>query len=146
MGEILMRSVFTSPRLENVEAVAKMLEEAGIEVRISGDRSYKGNRRRTFSYRDNGNGEPDPQVWIIKAEDQSKARAMLREEGLIDPAPHSFGTYDPAAAQSYLPLSATTPIARKTDRRMSLVMRARLFLLALITLITILALSGAFHR
>ena len=30
-----MRQLFTSPRLENVEAVAKLLNEAGIETWIS---------------------------------------------------------------------------------------------------------------
>ena len=31
-----MRQVFSSPRLENVEAVAELLRKEGIEVRISG--------------------------------------------------------------------------------------------------------------
>ena len=44
-----MRQVFTSPRLENVEAVAKMLRDAGIEVKITEARSYRGNRRSSFS-------------------------------------------------------------------------------------------------
>jgi hypothetical protein len=141
-----MRAVFSSPRLENVEAVARMLEAAGIEVRVSGDRSYKGTRRRPFSYRDSNNSEPDPQVWIIKAEDQSKARAMLREEGLIEPAPHSFTAANAGQMQSYLPSSIVTPIASKPDRRKALVMRVRLLLLVIITFVTLLALSGAFHH
>ena len=136
-----MRSVFTSPRLENVEAVAKMLEEAGIEVRVSNDRSYKGNRRRPFSYRDSANSEDNPQVWVIKAEDQPKARAMLRESGLIDSTRPEFNQ-----TGSYLPLSAITPIARKPDRRAAIVMRIRLLLLAIITLLSILILSGVLHR
>ncbi|HWI24375.1 MAG TPA: pathogenicity-like protein, partial [Lysobacter sp.] len=37
-----MRQVFSSPRLENVEGIAKFLEEHGIEVRITQGRSYKG--------------------------------------------------------------------------------------------------------
>ena len=44
-----MRQVFTSPRLENVESVAGLLREQGIEVRITNDRSYRGNRRSSFS-------------------------------------------------------------------------------------------------
>jgi hypothetical protein len=137
-----MRSVFTSPRLENVEAVAKMLEDAGIEVRVSQDRSYKGNRRRPFSYRDSANQAGDnPQVWVIKAEDQPRARALLREGGLID-------STRPESSQpvSYLPPSATAPIARKPDRRASVVMRIRLLLLGIITLLSILILSGVLHR
>jgi hypothetical protein len=136
-----MRSVFTSPRLENVEAVAKMLEEAGIEVRISQDRSYKGNRRRPFSYRDSSNTEPNPQVWVIKAEDQPKARAMLREAGLIDSTRPEF-----SLSHSYLPPSPTQTVAPKRDRRAMLVLRMRLLLLGIIVLVTILTLSGTLHR
>lgn len=137
-----MRSVFTSPRLENVEAVAKMLEEAGIEVKVSQDRSYKGNRRRPFSYRDsvNANSEDNPQVWVIKAEDQPKARGMLREAGLID------STRPDSSMPSYLPMSRTVPDAPKRDRRTMLVMRVRLLLLGIIVLLTVLALSGTLHR
>ncbi len=138
-----MRSVFTSPRLENVEAVAKMLADAGIEVRVSQDRSYKGKRRQPFSYRDsaNANAENNPQVWVIKAEDQPRARAMLREGGLIDSTRPEF-----SQAVSYLPPSSTAPIARKPDRRASIVMRIRLLLLGIITLLSILILSGVLHR
>jgi hypothetical protein len=137
-----MRSVFTSPRLENVEAVAKLLGDAGIEVRVSQDRSYKGNRRRPFSYRDsvNANSEDNPQVWVIKADDQPRARQLLRDGGLIDSTRPEF------VQTSYLPASSTASIARKPDRRASIVMRLRLLLLATITLLTILTLTGILHR
>ena len=120
-----------------------MLEEAGIEVRVSQDRSYKGNRRRPFSYRDsaNANAEDHPQVWVIKAEDQPKARAMLRESGLIDSTRPEF-----SQTGSYLPLSSITPLARKPDRRAMIVLRLRLLLLGIITLLSILILSGVLHR
>lgn len=78
-----MRQVFTSARLENVEAVAKMLEDDGIEVRVTNGRSYKGKMRRNFSYRDGGNEGPQPAVWIVRSEDQPRAREILREHGLI---------------------------------------------------------------
>lgn len=77
-----MRQVFSSPRLENTEAVAQMLREAGIEIRISNGRSYKGWRRGTFRYTDRS--PPESAVWVVRAEDQTRARAMLREAGLID--------------------------------------------------------------
>ncbi|HTD29449.1 MAG TPA: pathogenicity-like protein [Xanthomonadaceae bacterium] len=136
-----MRSVFTSPRLENVEAVAKMLADAGIEVRVSQDRSYKGTRRRPFSYRESASSEDNPQVWVIKAEDQPRARQMLREGGLIDSTRPAF-----SQAISYLPPSATAPIARKPDRRAMAVVRLRLILLAIIALLTLLTLSGVFRH
>lgn len=80
-----MRQVFTSPRIENVEGVAKMLEDAGIEVRVTHGRSYRGAIRGNFSYRDSEREkEPQPAVWIVRSEDQPRAREMLRGAGLLD--------------------------------------------------------------
>ncbi|WP_051176204.1 hypothetical protein [Luteimonas mephitis] len=86
-----MRQVFTSARLENVEQVARLLEDAGIEVRITNGRSYKGSIRGNFTYRDKGG--PKPAVWIIRSEDQPRARAMLREAGLIDSSRNAPDSY-----------------------------------------------------
>lgn len=77
-----MRQVFSSQRLENVEGVAELLREAGIEVRVTNGRSYKGNRRGTFSYIDDTS--PRPAVWVVRSDQQVEARAILREAGLID--------------------------------------------------------------
>lgn len=93
-----MRQVFTSPRLENVESVAGLLREQGIEVRITNDRSYRGNRRSSFSYRDQEEAAPQPAVWIVNADEQPRARQLLRDAGLLDSS--RDGT------SSYLPLSA----------------------------------------
>jgi hypothetical protein len=79
-----MRQVFTSPRLENVERVAELLKEHGVDARITNGRSYRGNRRGNFSYRDSANEGPQPAVWVVKSEDQPKARELLREIGLLD--------------------------------------------------------------
>ena len=78
-----MRQVFTSPRIENVEGVARLLEDAGIEVRVTHGRSYRGAIRGNFSYRDSERTGPQPAVWIVKSEDQPRAREMLREGGLL---------------------------------------------------------------
>ncbi|HEU4813612.1 MAG TPA: pathogenicity-like protein [Xanthomonadaceae bacterium] len=77
-----MRQVFTSQRLENVEGVADLLRQEGIEVRITNGRSYKGNRRGTFKYSRPDAG-PLPAVWVIRSEDQPRARALLRGAGLL---------------------------------------------------------------
>ncbi len=79
-----MRQVFSSPRLENVERVAQLLEEAGIETRITHGRSYRGALRGNFSYRAGADDKPVPAVWVVRSGDQPKARAMLREQGLLD--------------------------------------------------------------
>lgn len=75
-----MRQVYSSPRLENVEAVAKLLNEAGIETWVSGGRSYKGSRRKQFSFREHAQ-EPSG-VWIVNADDISRASDIVREAGL----------------------------------------------------------------
>lgn len=81
-----MRQVFSSPRLENVERVAELLRAEAIEVRIVNGRSYKGSRRSNFSYREGASG-PRPSVWVVRAEDQTRARALLREAGLLQNLP-----------------------------------------------------------
>lgn len=126
-----MRQVFTSPRLENVEAVAALLRAAGIEVRISNDRSYRGKRRSNFSYRDGEEAATRPAVWIVNADDQPRGRQLLREAGLLESSR--------ASESSYLPLPALdgggtrTAAASKRGR-----MRARLGLLGLIGLVAVL--------
>ena len=78
-----MRQVFTSPRLANVEAVAALLEDAGIATKISNGRSYRGKFDRGISYREGG-GDTQAAVWVLRSEDQPRAREMLREAGLLD--------------------------------------------------------------
>ena len=87
-----MRRIFTSPRLENVERVAALLKEHGVDARITNGRSYKGNRRGNFSYRDDTRTDPQPAVWIVRPDDQPKARTLMREAGLLDSgrSPTSF--------------------------------------------------------
>ena len=79
-----MRRVFSSPRMENVERVAQMLEDAGIHARVTHGRSYRGGLRGNFSYREGADDKPVPAVWVVRSEDQPKAREMLREHGLLD--------------------------------------------------------------
>lgn len=123
-----MRKVFTSPRLENVEAVAALLQDAGIEVKISEARSYRGKRRSSFSYRESEDAGPQPAVWIIHAEDQPRGRQLLREAGLIDSSR--------ASESSYLPLSV---LERDKDAqaagKRSRAMRIKLGLLAAIVVV-----------
>ena len=92
-----MRQVFTSPRLENVEAVAELLRAQGIEVKIAEGRSYRGSRRSTFTYRIEEDASPQPSVWIVHANDQPRGRQLLREAGLLESSR--------AGESSYLPLS-----------------------------------------
>jgi hypothetical protein len=79
-----MRRVFTSPRLENVEGVANLLREHEIEVKITNGRTFRGAIRGNFSYRDKPDAGEQPAVWVVRSEDQPKARELLREAGLLD--------------------------------------------------------------
>ena len=78
-----MRQIFTSQRLETVEGVADLLESHGIETRTEQRRSYKGNRRGHFSY-SAADHVVQPSVWVVHSGDQTRAREVLRQAGLID--------------------------------------------------------------
>lgn len=100
-----MRQIFTSQRLETVEGVARMLEEAGIPVHISQPRSYHSRRRGQFSYAEPTAANKQPAVWVRIPEDQPRAREVLRRAGLL------------ATTRSYadLPQAATEPLASPFD-------------------------------
>ena len=126
-----MRQVFTSPRLENVEAVAELLRAEGIEVRISNDRSYRGKRRSNFSYRDADKAGPQPAVWIVNSEDQPRGRQLLREAGLLESSRSSENSY--LALPELDGGGARSADAAKRGR-----MRMRLVLLGLIGIVAVL--------
>lgn len=82
-----MRQMFSSPRLENVEGVNKLFNDAGIETKITQGRTYKGNSRREHSYADKKrqvDSSQYPSVWVIKAEDYTRAREILHEAELLE--------------------------------------------------------------
>jgi hypothetical protein len=87
-----MRMMFSSARLENVEHVRQLLDEAGIVSKIVGGRSYKTYSRRGFSYneRQSALSEPQPQLWVLHADDYRQAREILLKNGLLDNSPDSF--------------------------------------------------------
>lgn len=81
-----MRQVFRSQRLENVEAAAELMRKEGIEVKIANGRSWRGHRRGNFSYdlRRVRDSESLPTLWIVNADDQPRAREILRGLGLLE--------------------------------------------------------------
>ena len=83
-----MRQIFSSPRLENVEGVAKMLEEAGIQTKTSEPRGYKKVSRREFSYVPANQSQDNsaPSVWVVNSDDYKRARELLHGAGLLDEA------------------------------------------------------------
>ncbi|PZO10029.1 MAG: pathogenicity-like protein [Lysobacteraceae bacterium] len=120
-----MRQVFTSVRLENVEQVEKMLNDAGIATKVNQGRSWKGVSRREFSYSDK-NHDPgqQPSLWVIKPEDFKQAREILHDAGLLE------ATRD----ASYLPEHLQFDASRKADplTKVSRLRMALLFIVALV--------------
>jgi hypothetical protein len=115
-----MRQVFSSPRVENVDRVEAMLNEAGIETHVSNRDKLRRDRMRSFSYSAPPDSSTWPGIWIIKAEDLPRAREMLREAGLMG------STRPDVATQYQLRPRTDFEAARSTNhlRRVLLVMVA----------------------
>ncbi|RYZ74809.1 MAG: pathogenicity-like protein [Lysobacteraceae bacterium] len=131
-----MRQVFTSLRIETVEGVAKLLQEHGIEVYLANGRSYHSKRGGQFSYAEPMKLKQQPSVWVRHAEDQPRARELLREAGLL--ASTRPGQSDPLA---FAPVDATEEPGKRT-----LAWRIRIGLLiavAIATLVTVFRHQGA---
>ena len=132
-----MRQFFTSPRLENVERVEQMFQEAGIETRVTDRPTWNRATKRDFSYTDRRSNTKWPAVWVIKADDYGRARTMLRELGLME-STRDAPTFGPAEA----PAAAVAP-----DTRDRAVGRTRLLLLVAViigALVMSLKLFGVF--
>jgi hypothetical protein len=125
-----MRQIYTSARMENVERVVAMLGEAGIQTSVSNRRAWAGHDFKGPSYSAKQDTSSWPQVWVVNAEDQPRARALMREAG-IEPA-----------------IRFAEDLARHRNRASSeqkrglIVSRLRLFLLVCIGLILVLYALG----
>ncbi len=126
-----MRQIYTSPRVENVERIVALLGEAGIETRVTNHRSWAGRDYRRSSYSARTDSSEWPQVWVVKAEDQPRARALLREAGI---APAVRFSEDLARSRE----------PRPESRRASLGMHIRLGLLGIIMLLIVLHVLNVF--
>jgi len=125
-----MRQIYTSPRVENVDRVVAMLNEAGIATSVTNRRAYAGHDYRRPSYAKPPDRDSWPQVWIVNANDQSRARALLRDAG-VEP-PTRFADE----------LAESRGNASPEARRNALVWRVRVFLLAVIVTLVILNAAG----
>jgi len=77
-----MRQIYTSPRNANIERVVALMAENGIQTTISNRRAYQGSDWKRFSYSAKGDRDSWPQVWVVRSEDQTRARQVLRVAGL----------------------------------------------------------------
>lgn len=83
-----MRAVFQSQRLETAEGVAELLRQAGIGVRLDHGLSYQ-YRRHGWSYLEGQMPRASSIVWVLRPDDQPRARHLLRQAGLLPDLPWS---------------------------------------------------------
>ena len=77
-----MRQIYTSPRMENIERVVALMAQHGIQTSITNRRAYQGADWKRFSYTAKGDRDSWPQVCVVRSEDQTLARTVLRDAGL----------------------------------------------------------------
>ncbi|HZX91561.1 MAG TPA: hypothetical protein VFE67_13035 [Rudaea sp.] len=116
--------------MENVDRVVAMLNDAGIATSVTNRRAYAGHDYRRPSYAKPPDRETWPQVWVVNADDQSRARALLRDAG-VEP-PTRFADELAEARGNVSPEA----------RRKALVWRLRVFLLAVIITLVVLNAAG----
>ena len=124
-----MRQIYTSPRIENVQRIVALLGEHGIATTVTNHRSWAGHDYKRPSYSARTDPGEWPQVWIVNAEDQPRARTLLREAG-IEPAVRH--------AEELARSREKDPV----QRRNAIGMNLRLVLLAVIALLILLYASG----
>ncbi len=129
-----MRQIYTSPRNENIDRVVALLAEAGIETSVTNRSNYGGHDYMGPSYTAKVDSSTWPQVWIVHSDDQTRARALLREIGI-----------EPATRFAAEIAEATTKEQAASQRRVKLIWNVRTLLLAAITLIVILNWLGVLH-
>ncbi|HAI60006.1 MAG TPA: hypothetical protein DCM32_09040 [Xanthomonadaceae bacterium] len=121
-----MREVYRSLRVEQVEGAAKLLDGAGIETSIQNGRSYKGARRRSFSYRESPDSAKAAVLFVTHNSDLPEARRLLREAGLMEPSQR----------ESYLPAELRTRAGDDDARKGRVnINRLRTILLMMIVII-----------
>jgi len=120
-----MRQIYTSPRIANVDRVVELLGQAGIQTSVTNRRAWAGHDYRGPSYAGKQDPGTWPQVWVVRAEDQPRARALLRDAG-VEPATR------------YAEELAQWRSLKKTGHGLSLRACLRIALLAIIALLMIL--------
>jgi hypothetical protein len=68
--------------MENIERVVALMAQHGIQTSISNRRAYQGADWKRFSYTAKGDRDAWPQVSVVRSEDQTRARQVLRDAGL----------------------------------------------------------------
>jgi broad specificity phosphatase PhoE len=78
-----MRQIYTSPRQENIDTVVALMAEHGIEASVANRSNYNRPTWQRFSYSQRQDDRSSwAQVWVTRADDYTRARALLREIGI----------------------------------------------------------------
>jgi hypothetical protein len=122
-----MRQIYTSPRQENIDRVVALMAEHGIETSVANRSNYNRPTWQRFSYTQRqDNRDSWAQVWISKADDYTRARALLREIGIEPVIRHGE---ELAAARSPSPVN---------QRERTVTRARRIVLLAVLAAIVVL--------
>ncbi len=124
-----MRQIYTSPRTENVERVVALMAQNGIQTTIANRRAYQGADWKKFSYTAKGDRDAWPQVSVVRSEDQTRARQILRSAGL-EPAIRFADEL--AAARG----AGDTSMHRRTSMRIKLIVLALIVGVAMLIALT----------
>lgn len=121
-----MRQIYTSLRQDNIDRVIALMGEHGIETTVSNRSSYKGGDWKRFSYSNKPDASTWPQVWVVNANDQTRARELLRTAGIEPPV-----RYAEELAASRAPLTGQA-------RHRAVAGRMRMIALSLVAVATVL--------
>jgi hypothetical protein len=78
-----MRQIYTSQRQENIDRVVALMNEHAIEARVTNRSNWNRPSYQRFSYSERTDDrETWPQVWIVSADDYTRARELLRSIGI----------------------------------------------------------------
>ena len=98
-----MRQIYTSPRMENIDRVVALMAENGIATSIANRQTWQRADWKRFSYTAKADRGAWPQVSVVRSEDQTRARQILRDAGLepatrfADDLAQARGIGDPSA-------------------------------------------------
>jgi len=109
-----MQVIYTTPRLENAERVAELLDQAGAGNRVLyGPHHKKQPSWRPTNYRQATDPGNWPRVMVLNNGDLPQARSVLRQAGLLAPAAYDRGNDDSAATPPSYVLAPRQPERRR---------------------------------
>src|SRR5690242_6239796 len=124
-----MRPLYSSPRQENIDRLVALLADNGIETTVTGRSNWNRPSYQRFSYAQrNESREGWPQVWVNRADDYTRARALMRGLGIEPLVRHGE---ELAAARNPTPESRRADVATRVRRIVLLALAAAFIVLML---------------